>query len=176
MIVAFLRGINLGRSRRVGMADLRAALSDGAFGSVRTYLQSGNVVLDTLGPSDEVAQELQELIRQRFGFAVDVVVRTRDQLAAVVAANPLADVATDGSKHFVVFLSAAPDRADVEPIEGEDFEPERCRFEGRELHLWCPDGVRDSRLTKALTDWPVAPVATMRNWNTVTKVLALAEG
>ena len=172
-IVALLRGINLGRTNRIGMADLRELLAEIGFDDARTHLQSGNVVLTAGQPPDTVARAIGAGIEERFGIAVDVIVRTGEELAGVVEANPLGDVATDGSKHFVVFLAAEPERAALDALAERDFAPDEFRAAGRELYVWCPQGMRDSALMKALGKRPWGPAATVRNWNTVTKVLAM---
>ena len=174
VVVALLRGINLGPKRRVAMADLRALLQDAGFENVRTHLQSGNVVLETGDPPDEAARTIEERIAERYGFDVDVIVRTAPELADVAANSPFADVATDGARHFVVFLPSEPDAAALAELAEQDFEPDRYAARGREIYAWCPNGMRDSHLMRALADPRLAPTGTVRNWNTVTKLLALA--
>jgi uncharacterized protein (DUF1697 family) len=174
-LVALLRGINLARTRRIAMADLREALTAGGYADVRTHLQSGNVVLTTDQAPDAAARDLETRIAERFGFDVDVLVRTADELAEVVAANPLGEFATDGSKHFVAFLSGAPDSDAVAAIAERDFGDERFTAIGREIYVWCPDGLRDCGVMKAIADRRLAvATATVRNWNTVAKLLELA--
>jgi uncharacterized protein (DUF1697 family) len=175
-LVALLRGINLGSRNRIAMPALRSRLEAAGYESVRTHLQSGNVVLDTRRAPERAARAIEREIEEGFGLSIPVIVRTAAELADVVAANPLGDVAVDGSRHFVVFLAAPPDPEAVEPLEREDFAPERLVARGREIYLWCPDGVRDSRVMKAATRQGLAPNATFRNWNTVTKLHELAGG
>ena len=169
-LVALLRGINLGARNRIAMADLRALLTDMGYDDVRTHLQSGNVVLATRKAVGKVGPAIEKQIRERFGLDIDVIVRTGDELAEIVAANPLAKVVTDPSRHFVVFLSAAPDRAALRELTGEDFAPEQIVARGRELYAWCPGGFADSRVMKALGRQKLAPSSTFRNWKTVTKL------
>jgi uncharacterized protein (DUF1697 family) len=173
-LVVLLRGINLGSRNRIAMADLRATLEAAGYKDVRTHLQSGNVVLDTRQGPDRAARRIKSEIHDAFGLSVDVIVRTADEIAGVVAANPLGDIATNGSRQFVVFLSDEPDADAVAALGREDFEPERLVAHGREIHLWCPDGVRDSRVMKTATRQPLAPTSTFRNWNTVAKLHELA--
>ena len=174
VVVALLRGINLGPKRRVAMADLRALLEEAGFENVRTHLQSGNVVLETDAAPDEAARTIEARIAERYGFGVDVIVRTAPELADVAANSPFEDIATDGARHFVVFLPQEPDAAALAALAGEDFEPDRYAARGREIYAWCPNGMRDSHLMRALADPRLAPTGTVRNWNTVTKLLALA--
>jgi uncharacterized protein (DUF1697 family) len=173
-VVALLRGINVGRHNRIGMADLRALLEDAGYRDVRTHLQSGNVVATAPIAAGKVAAAMRDLIADRLGLTLDVVVRTVRELAAVVDADPLAKADADGAKHLVVFLSAAPDPDAVARIEAQDFAPELFAVRGREAYMWCPDGMRDSPLVKAVNHRPLAPITTARNWNTVTRVLEIA--
>ena len=173
-VVALLRGINLGSRNRIGMADLRALVTDMGYEGVRTHLQSGNVVLTTRQAPDTAGRAIEREIRTRLGLEIDVIIRTGAEIAEIVDANPLGDVATNGSRHFVVFLSEAPDPAALRELTGQDFAPERLAARGRELYAWCPDGVRDSRLFKALGRQRLAPTSTFRNWNTVTRLAEMA--
>ncbi len=106
--VALLRGINLGSSRRIPMARLKEVLEARGYGAVGTHLASGNVLLDSDLPEPELAAELSRLLEKEFGFDVPVVLRTGEELAAVVAADPLGSLATDRSRCSVTFLPAAP--------------------------------------------------------------------
>src|SRR3989442_3526921 len=98
--IALLRGVNVGGNKRVEMARLRALLEELGYRDVRTYVNSGNVVFSGPRRSEE---HLEAEIAQTFGFEVPVVLRTRDELADVVQANPLRDVASDPAKHLVAF-------------------------------------------------------------------------
>jgi uncharacterized protein (DUF1697 family) len=173
-LVALLRGINLGRSRRVAMADLRELLEGLGYEDVRTHLQSGNAVLTTDDAPDAVAAAIAARIAERMGLEVGVVVRTGDELAAIVAADPLGEVARDPSKRMVIFLPARPDRAALRALARQDFGDERLEVAGREIHAWCPGGVGRSRLMAALGDARVAPGGTARNWRTVTRLAEMA--
>ena len=156
------------------MAALRDLLTEMGYDGVRTHLQSGNVVLTTGQAPTKVGPAIERRIRERFGLEIDVIVRTGEEIVGIVAGNPLADLATDGSRYFVVFLSAAPDAAALKELTGQDFSPEQLTARGRELYAWCPDGMRDSRLFKTLGRQRLAPTSTFRNWNTVTKLADMA--
>jgi uncharacterized protein (DUF1697 family) len=169
--VALLRAVNLGSRRRVAMADLRAWLTALGYDDVRTLLQSGNAVFGTAREPVAVREELEAAIEEGAGFHVDCVLRTLPELRAVVAADPLGHVATNPSRHFVSFVDEA---VEWPGIDAAAYEPERVHFAGREVYLWLPGGSQNSRLVAALPT-PAGRIATMRNWNTVTKLLALAE-
>jgi uncharacterized protein (DUF1697 family) len=173
-MVALLRGINLGARNRISMASLRELLEDAGYEDVRTHLQSGNVVLGAKQGPDEVARTIEQAITDRLGLDVAVIVRTAAEIDAVVAGDPLGEVAGDPSRHFVVFLSTDPDAAALDAIAEEDLAREQVIARGREIHVWCPDGMRNSRAMKAVNRRPLAPVTTFRNWNTVTKLAEMA--
>jgi uncharacterized protein (DUF1697 family) len=172
--VALLRGINLGPTRRVPMADLRVLLTDAGYGDVRTYVQSGNIVLSSPAKPAQVQRDLQTLISQRFGFEVPVIVRSRSQLAAVVKANPLGDVADDPKRYQVSFLGEKPPADLVRRMEERATESERVVASGREIYAWHPDGVARSKLWNELAGKGLGITATARNWTTVTTLLDMA--
>jgi uncharacterized protein (DUF1697 family) len=173
--IALLRGINLGPNRRIAMGELRELLTGHGYGDVRTLLQSGNVVLTTrLGP-EKLARTLERQIAEGLGVDPAVIVRSRDELAAVIDRNPLRDVADDPKRHTVHFLAGAPDPDGVREIEAADVGPERFAAHGRELYTWHPEGIQRSPLVRLITEKRLGVAATARNWNTVTKLLELAE-
>lgn len=169
--IALLRGINLGPRRRIAMADLRAWLTDLGYEDVRTLLQSGNVVFGSGKRPATVRRELETALAERAGFAVDCVLRTAAELRAVVEADPLGDVADDGSRYLVSFLEVPGRWPAVDPAA---FEPERVHLGEREAYFWVPGGIQNSRILAAFPARK-GEVATVRNWNTVTKLLAMAE-
>jgi uncharacterized protein (DUF1697 family) len=171
--IVLLRGINLGPNRRVSMPQLREALSEG-FEDVRTYVQSGNVVVRSGAAPKTVEREARDLIRDAVGFDVDVVVRTRDELAEVVQRNPLGGVAENPKRYQVSFCSAEPDPEVVRKLEAACAEPERMAAIGREIYAWHPNGVGRSKLWTALAGKGLGVTVTSRNWTTVTTLLEMA--
>ena len=173
-LVVLLRGINIGSRNRIAMPALREALEDDGFDDVVTYLQSGNVVLSATGAAAGVAKRCDRAIEKSFGLDIDVVVRTRAQLARVVALNPLADVAKDPKRYQVSFLSAKPSAATMRKLEETAAPSERVVLAGREIYAWHPEGIGRSRLWTLLAGRGLGVTATARNWTTVTKLLELA--
>jgi len=173
--VVLLRGINLGSQRRVAMGDLRDLLEqDLGFTGVRTLLQSGNVVLQADAAAEALRERLESALEARFGFPIEVFVRTAEELEAVVAADPHREVAEDPKRSLVAFLASEPDPAAVEELLARDLGDERVAARGRELYFWCPGGVQSSAAMKAASDPRLGTSATVRNWRTVTRLLALA--
>lgn len=173
--IALLRGINLGSARRVPMARLREVLTDAGHGGVRTLLQSGNVVLTSRLAPSRLERELEKEIAAEFGFDVSVIVRTRDELAGVIERDALGEVADDPRRYIVNFLAGEPGPEVAKALEAVDPGPDRFVVSGREIYSWHPDGLARSDLAKALADKRLGIPATGRNWNTVTKLLALAD-
>lgn len=170
--IVLLRGINLGSTNRIAMPALREALADAGFDDVRTYLQSGNVVLSS--PS-RPEQAVRKVIADEFGLDIAVVTRTRAQLANVVERNPLARVAKEPKRYQVSFLDAKPSRELVRRIEEAADPKERVVVDGREVYAWHPDTIARSKLWTLLAGRSLGVTATARNWTTVTKLLELAE-
>jgi uncharacterized protein (DUF1697 family) len=169
--IVLLRGINLGSRNRVAMPKLRAALEAAGFDDVRTYLQSGNVVMSsTANPGDVV----HRVISKEFGLDIAVVTRTRTELAKVVAHNPLAKIAKDPKRYQVSFCDARPSSAVVRLLEDTAAPGERVVVHGREIYAWHPDTIARSKLWTVLAGQKLGVTATARNWTTVEKLLELA--
>ncbi|MFC5996771.1 DUF1697 domain-containing protein [Pseudonocardia hispaniensis] len=170
-----LRGINVG-GKTIAMADLRALLSDLGFDAVRTHLRSGNAVFRTADtPPAELAAWIEAAIAERLGMDVPCLIRTRDELRAVLAANPLAEVADNGSRLMALFLSAEPDPAAAAEHDPTALDPQRIRLGDRVIYQWCPDGILQAPDVSAfvMKHWNL--VVTGRNWNTVTKLATLLD-
>jgi uncharacterized protein (DUF1697 family) len=172
--IALLRGINLGAHNRVPIGELRAHLSELGYGDVRTLLQSGNVVLDADAAPERLAADLERALAERFGVRSPVVVRTREQLAAVVALDPLRAVVENDKLYQVSFLAAEPPPAAIERLMAADLGDERFVYAGHEIYAWHPDGIHSSPLARLLSDKRLGVVATARNWSTTVKLLQLA--
>jgi uncharacterized protein (DUF1697 family) len=173
--IVLLRGINLGARNRVAMPALRGALTDAGFDDVRTYLQSGNVVLSSGLSAAKLADKCSRLIKKQFGLDIDVVVRTRHQLAKVVELDPLGDVASNPKRYQVSFLDGKLPREMLKRLEAAAVESERFVVRGREVYAWHPAGVARSKLWALLAGRGLQVTATSRNWTTVTKLLELAD-
>ena len=173
--IVLLRGINLGSSRRVSMPELRAALADAGYDDVRTYVQSGNVVLGTDEAPAKLERRIEALIADELGVEVQVVARTRNELAEVVARDPLGEVAENPKRYQVTFCSAEPDPEKVERVAELAKDDERFELIGREAYAWHPEGVARSKLWAKLAGDGLGVVTTSRNWTTVTKLLELAD-
>ena len=173
--IVLLRGVNLGPRNRLAMPRLREELAAAGFEQVSTYVQSGNVVLSSRAAPARLARSFRALLAERFALDVEVIVRTREELAEVVRRNPLADVAVNPKRYQVSFLEREPDPAVVRALGELAAGDERFAAIGRELYAWHPDGVARSKLWAKLAGPSLGVPATARNWSTVTSLLALAD-
>jgi len=170
--VALLRGINVGRNKRVAMADLRALLADQGWTDVRTHLNSGNALFSAPdAPTAELADRISAAIAERLGLDVTCVVLGADELRAAIAAHPFPEVATNGSRMMAWFCSAPPDPDRPAMRDALALDPEHARLVGAVLYQWCPDGLMGAPPVAAGIEQDV--VCTSRNWNTVTKLAEL---
>jgi uncharacterized protein (DUF1697 family) len=172
--IVLLRGINVGSHNRVAMPRLRDVLGDAGFEDVRTYVQSGNIVLSSTGKAEEVARTTRRLIKEEFGLEIPVITRTRAQLAKIVEANPLGQVARNPKLYQVSFFERKPSGDIVQRAEEVATASERIVAIGREIYAWHPDGAARSKLWAFLASQKLGITATARNWTTVTKLLQLA--
>jgi uncharacterized protein (DUF1697 family) len=173
--IVLLRGINLGARNRIAMPALRGSLARAGLEDVRTYLQSGNAVLSSPLAPDKLAAQVGRLITAEFGLDIAVVVRTRDELAKVVARNPLGKMAKDPKRYQVSFLSQELPPEQLEMLAELAVESERFVAVGRELYAWHPEGVARSKLWNRLAGSGLGVTATARNWTTVTSLLEMAD-
>ena len=177
LTVALLRAANVG-GRKLVMADLRTLIAELGFREPRTLLQSGNLVFDA-GPlgGAELERKLEAATLERFGLAIDYLVRTAAEWAAIIAANPFPDMACADPAHLVVMpLKAAPVPDGIAALEAAIVGREQVRAKGRELYLTYPDGIGTSKLTGAVIERKVGVRGTARNWNTVSKLAGMVAG
>jgi uncharacterized protein (DUF1697 family) len=174
-MVALLRGINVGRAKRVSMADLAELLTDLGYTDVRTHLNSGNAVFSCAPRAKAAAAaKIAKGIANQLGVECEVMTRTAAELRAVVEGNPLAEVATDPAKYLVAFLSDKPKPAAVRTVQAADYGDDEIRIVDDHAYLWCPRGVNDSPVVKAAWQRELGVSATTRNWRTVLRLAELA--
>jgi len=171
--IALLRGINVGKAKRIAMADLRRLLSDLGHTNVRTLLNSGNAVFQTTSRSPaKLAQTIEKEISRSLQLEVPIVVVTAKELDAIIAANPLLQAATDPSRFLVAFVQRRQDLAPAAELISGSWEPEAFALGEQAAYLWCADGVIKSRVAKAFAR-ATGDAATTRNWATVLKLQAM---
>ena len=171
--IALLRGINVGKAKRVPMADLRALMEALGFGGVRTLLNSGNAVFDArAGSAAAHAKRLKAAIREKTGVDCEVIVKSADELAAAIAEHPLRQHAEDDARLLVMFMQDASALAELKALEAGDWAPEAFAVGAHAAWLWCANGLIESRVSKAVGK-VLKERGTARNWATVEKLQAM---
>jgi uncharacterized protein (DUF1697 family) len=165
--VALLRGVNLGARNRVPMAELRTLLEDAGYGDVRTYIASGNVLLDGPAARNKLGSDLERLIADAFDVTTAVILRKPRELAATVEAHPFKRT----SDTHVAFLARRPAKSAVAKLDAFDAD---AVLVGAALFLQLPRGVHGSRLSNARIESLLGVAATLRNWRTVVALAELA--
>lgn len=166
------RGINVGTHNRVPMKDLKLDLKQAGYGDVVTVGQSGNIVLCSELSEADINAAVSQLLEDAYGVRVPVTSRSAEEISEVLAKNPLADVAEDGSKYIVIFLSEDPGKEKAAELMAEDHSPETVYAEGRTVWVYTPDGVKAMTFSQTALEKRFNVVATARNVNTLEKIAA----
>lgn len=175
--VALLRGINVGGKNKLPMKDLAELFRQVGCTEVVTLIQSGNVVCRASAALTKSLPGLVEAaIVARFGFAVPVVMRSAAELRAVVQENPYLATGADTGTLHVAFLADLPSEAALAALDPARSPPDTFAARGRHLYLCCPNGLGRSRLTNDYFDRTLKTTSTVRNWATVQKLAAMANG
>jgi uncharacterized protein (DUF1697 family) len=171
--VALIRGINVGKAKRVAMADLRALVERLGYSGARTLLNSGNLVFEAgRAAAGTVAARIEKGMTATLGVSARVTVLTAADFATVVEENPLGSVADNPSRLLVAFLSEPKDRIRLQPLALQTWKPEVLGLGSRAAYVWCPAGMIESPLAAAVGR-VLGEATTTRNWATVTKIRAL---
>ena len=172
--VALLRGINVGKAKRIPMVELRALLGELGYTGVATLLNSGNAVFQAAkGTSAKHASEISAAIAGKLKMEVPVIVKSVKELATIVSENQLAKNALDHSRLLVAFVQDAKALSGLEAIERLAVPPEEFVIGKNAAYLHCVTGILESKAGEALLG-KVGKAATTRNWVTVLKLQALA--
>ena len=175
-IISILRGINVSGKNKIPMAELKLLYEKAGFKNVTTYIQSGNVVFSA---KEETAKELEDKIKQlifkKWGFAVPVIVRTVEEMQAVVNSNPFLKMkGIDLEKLHVTFLADLPAKENIEKIKQYQYKPDEYIIDTREVYLSCPGGYGSTKLSNTFFESKLKVTATTRNWRTVNELVRIA--
>jgi uncharacterized protein (DUF1697 family) len=177
VFISMLRGVNVVGHNRIKMDALRAVYESLKFEDPRTYIQSGNVIFRTKGKnSPALAKKIQDAIEGAFGFRPAVIVRTPDELRRAIADTPFPSHRNlHPSKILVTFLAGEPGPEAQATLFGLKGHPEELHLKGRELYIYFPNGAGQTKLPWSSVEKLLKVTGTARNWNSVTKMLAIAE-
>jgi uncharacterized protein (DUF1697 family) len=176
VVISILRGVNVGGHNQIKMDALRGLYESLGLRDAQTYVQSGNVVFRTDAKNiTPLAKQIEDAIERTFGFRPSVILRTPAELREVIARNPFAKRSgIDASKLLVTFLAIAPSPEARDEVLKIKTGPEEIQIDGRHLYVYFPDGMGRSKVWPAI-EKALSKSGTGRNWNTVTKLLEIAE-
>lgn len=177
VVIAMLRAVNVGGHNKIKMEALRTLCKSLKMRDACTYVQSGNVIFKT----DErnlalLAERLQKAIERDFGFRPEVILRTSAELNDVMARNPFAkrrDI--EPSKLLITFLAGEPAPEARDQVLNIKTDPEELRMDGREIYIYFPNGMARPKVSWPRIERILKTPGTGRNWNSVTKILEIAE-
>ncbi|MEO8881753.1 MAG: DUF1697 domain-containing protein [Gemmatimonadaceae bacterium] len=175
MHVALLRGINVGKAKRVPMAELRALCEGLGYGDVKTLLNSGNVVFSAPRVDAMAAAKIQKAIATRIGVTCRVIVVTAAELDRIVEENPFAEGEANPPRFLVTVFAGEADRARAAELAKEEWGVERLAVGSIAAYLWCPNGILESRIVATIAK-QLGDGATSRNWATIKKLQTLVAG
>jgi uncharacterized protein (DUF1697 family) len=175
--ISMLRGVNVGGHNKIKMDALRALYESLKLRDPQTYIQSGNVIFRTEERDlVQLAKRVENAIERSFGFRPDVIVRTSSELREVIARNPFAKRrGIEPSKLLVIFLASDPSPEARDKILMIKTDPEELRIDGRELYIYYPNGMARPKLSWTVIERVLKTSGTGRNWNSVMKLLDMAE-
>lgn len=171
--VVLIRGINVANTQ-ISMERLRKLCAACGFEDVQTYIQSGNVVFSSSESAAACGDRLAARLQRELGKPIGVLVRSARELEGVVAKNPfLKEKGVETARLHVAFLAEKPKADRVKALSAADWGRDRFRYNGKDLYLHCPDGFGRSKLATTF-ERMLGVGATVRNWNTVSKLLEMA--
>ena len=175
-IISLLRGVNVGGHSKIKMDELRAVYESLGLEEPKTFIQSGNVVFRSKERNlTKLAERIEDAIESKFNLRPDVILRTAPEIRETVRKNPFAKRrGIEPGKLLVLFLASDPSSEIQEKLQTIKGHPEELRLQGRDLYIYFPDGQGRSKLTPVLGRI-LKNTGTGRNWNTVTKLLEMAE-
>ena len=173
--LALLRGINVSGHNMIKMEALKSMLENCGFQNVETYIQSGNVFLES---EDENANSVgftikQEIVKQ-FGYDVPVIVLSKADLEKCLTNNPFfKEKNVDTKKLYVAFISKELNPTALNDLKTSQFKPDEAFIDGNRIYMKLETGAGNTKLTQKYIEKKLNVTATSRNWNTVNKLIEM---
>jgi uncharacterized protein (DUF1697 family) len=171
--VVFLRGVNVGGNGTIKMSELKASLEDHGIENVSTYINSGNIVLQSGGSAWKTEEIVKAIISKKFGLSIEMIIKTQAELEKILASDPYSAEESEGSKRLVAMLSAAP--GDTAFLQLKEDPRITENYYGKEdlLYIYYSNGAGTSKFSNVYIEKKLKVIATSRNWNTLVKMLKL---
>ncbi len=169
--IIFLRGVNVGGHKKIRMADLRMLLEKEGFNNVKTYIQSGNVVVEAKG-LEGLSDQISRSIKKQYGFEVPAIAFSAAELAGILDDCPFPEEKKQAS--YFLLLFAMPDKDLAGPLQEMECPGEELHVSERCVYLYYALGAGKAKLTSNLIEQKLKVVATARNYRTMMKMLELA--
>ena len=173
--IALLRGINVSGQKQIKMPDLKSLFEESGFQNIETYIQSGNVIFTSKEKLPEkLEQKISLAIKRKFGFDVQIIVLTPEEIEYVLNNNPFIKKKKESEKLYVTFLAKSPSNENINKLNAIDYSPEEYIIDGRYIYLFVPNGYSKAKLNNNFFESKLNVSATTRNWKTVNKLLELS--
>jgi len=175
--IALLRGINVSGQKKIKMVDLKNLFEAIGFKNVKTYIQSGNVIFDYKHSDiEKLANEIEKKISETFGFFVNTIIRTYEELRNIINNNPFVkELNVELDNLYVTFMLDIPDSSTVMLLDVKKEVDEKLSIISREIYLYCPNGYGKTKLNNVMVEKKLKTVATTRNWKTINNLLEISK-
>lgn len=171
--IVLLRGINVGGKNKLPMVELRTLLSENGYENVTTYIQSGNIFLNSVKTIDEININIKQLINQQFDYEIPVVTLTEAEITKCISNNLYLKIEDNLKNLHVTFLNAIPSKESIECFTMQKATNDAYTIEGKVIYLHTPDGYRNTKFTNGVFEKKLKVQATTRNWRTTTKLFEM---
>lgn len=170
--IVLLRAVNVSGKNLIKMADLKKVLLDHGYNAVQTYIQSGNICLETEEKPETLQSKINKIILKEFNLNIHVFVLNKLDLQQALIANPY-HIDLPKNKVFIAFLSDNPQQNEIETLKKADLKNEEYMILDKKFYFYLPDGMATSKLNNALIEKKLKVNATARNLNTLEKLLQI---
>jgi len=168
--IVLLRGINVGGHNRLPMADLRSLLAKNGYKNVTTYIQSGNILLESNDSVEKITQHIALLIKQQFKYTIPVITITADEIITCFTDNPYLKIEDDIKNLHVTFLKTIPAEQLLRNLEINSAANDSFTIVGKSIYLHTPNGYQKTKFNNTQFEKKLNTTATTRNWKTTTKL------
>lgn len=171
--IVLLRGINVGGRNKLPMADLRTLLSNNGYKNITTYIQSGNILLNSTESVEKINESIKQLIKQQFDYDIPVITLTVEEIEKCFTENPYLKFEDNLKNLHVTFLRNVPKNDLVENFKINCTNNDSYTIVGKNIYLHTPNGYQNTKFTNTQFEKKLKIQATTRNWRTTTKLFQM---